>query len=164
PLAADIPASVKGIEGRSGALFLGNFENLANTDALRWLTSEVWPLVMAREPNLVLYVAGHGISTDAFQDHKNVISLGKADDLTSLFDSRRLFVSPVRYGTGINTKNLQALSRGLPLVTTSIGAEGLQLKNGMNALISDSAEEFAASIVRLYRDSELWTALADAGL
>jgi O-antigen biosynthesis protein len=164
PLAVDVSAATNDLTDRSGALFLGNFENLANADALRWLISEVWPLVLGEEPNLSLYVAGHGISTDALRDHKNIVSLGKVDDLSTLFDVRRLFVSPVRYGTGINTKNLQALSRGLPLVTTSIGAEGLQLKDNVHALISDSAEAFAASIVRLHRDNNLWTSLTAAGV
>jgi O-antigen biosynthesis protein len=164
PMVADVPSHLGYAAERSGALFLGNFENLANTDALQWLLSEVWPLVLAAEPNLVLYVAGHGISHDALCNHKNVVSLGKTDDLSSLFDARRLFVSPVRYGTGINTKNLQALARGLPLVTTSVGAEGLRLQHDVHALISDSAQEFASSIIRLHRDNTVWTALAGAGL
>jgi len=163
PLAADVPADVNGIGNRSGALFLGNFENPANSDALRWMISEVWPVVQAEEPNLVLHVAGHGITDDMVRGHKNVVSLGKVDDLGGLFDSRRLFVSPVRYGTGINTKNLQALSRGVPLVATSVSAEGLQLHDERDALIADSPSDFAADIVRLNRDDALWTALSKTG-
>src|SRR5262249_48751638 len=96
PLAADVPATSGGLEGRSGALFLGNFENLANADALQWMLSEVWPAVLAEDPSLILYVAGHGISGDALRDHKNIVTLGRVDELGPLFDARRLFVSPIR--------------------------------------------------------------------
>ena len=75
------------------------------------------------------------------------------------FDDARVFVAPLRYGAGMKGKIGQAMSLGLPVVTTSIGAEGMLLNDGAHALIADSAGEFAAAVVRLYRDKSLWYAL-----
>jgi O-antigen biosynthesis protein len=163
PMVAQVGAPGPGFADRNGVLFLGNFDNPANGDALTWMLSNVWPLVRKQEPSCSLYVVGHGIPEESVRKHKNVICLGQVDDLGPVFNARRVFASPVRYGTGINTKNVQAMSRGLPLVATTIGAEGIGLQDGMNGLIADSPEQFAAQILRLYRDEVLWNKLAQGG-
>src|SRR5204862_7311427 len=79
------------------------------------------------------------------------------------FRSKLALIAPIRFGTGINTKNLQALAHGLPVVTTSIGAEGLQLIDNQHALIADSPNEFAANVVKICSNSELWELLSTNG-
>jgi O-antigen biosynthesis protein len=152
-----------GFSDRSGVLFLGNFENPANGDALQWMLAEIWPLVQKKDPHIKLYVAGHGVDKHAREKKPNVICLGKVGDLSPVFDARRVFASPVRYGTGINTKNVQAICRGLPLVATPVGAEGLGLQHEKHALVADSSEQFASEIVRLHGDDSLWQRLAING-
>jgi GT2 family glycosyltransferase/SAM-dependent methyltransferase/glycosyltransferase involved in cell wall biosynthesis len=163
PMVAEVSESGPSFSQRDGVLFLGNFDNPANGDALAWMLSNVWPLVRKAEPRLTLYVVGHGLPDDAVRNHKNVVSLGQVDDLGPVFNARRVFASPVRYGTGINTKNVQAMSRGLPLVATSVSAEGIGLQDEIQGLIADTPEKFAANIVRLHRDEVLWNVLASNG-
>ena len=152
-----------GFAAREGVLFLGNFENLANRDALHWLVKEVLPLVQAQEPNLKMYVAGFGLTPELCPPGKNVELLGKVDDLGAAFAKRRVFVGPMRFGTGLITKNMISLAHGIPLVTTTIGAEGLQLASEQHALIADTPEAFAAAILRLHGDEALWNKLSTQG-
>ncbi len=69
----------------------------------------------------------------------------------------------MRFGAGVNGKIGEALSYGLPVVTTSIGAEGVGLTSGENAMIADDPAEFANSVLRVYQDLDLWHRLSDSG-
>ncbi|HVO57233.1 MAG TPA: glycosyltransferase [Dongiaceae bacterium] len=148
---------------RSGVLFLGNFENLANRDALQWLRKEVWPRVRAGLPGLKLFVAGNGCAPEPDSEDGSIVFLGRVANLATVLHERLAMVSPVRFGTGINTKNLQALAHGLPVVTTTIGAEGLGLQHQRHALIADDAAGFAHAIERVCTDPNLRQRLAGEG-
>jgi len=75
----------------------------------------------------------------------------------------RVFVAPIRFGAGVKGKIGEALSYGLPVVTTNIGAEGMSLRDGEEALIADSPQDFAAAVLRAYRDEALWRRLSERG-
>jgi O-antigen biosynthesis protein len=163
PTIAEAGSPGAGFSTREGVLFLGNFENLANRDALRWLLEEIWPLVRKQDPQIKLYVAGNAATPDLIPKTSGITLLGKLGDLSPAFAARRVFIGPIRYGTGIITKNMIALAHGLPVVTTAVGAEGLQLVHRSHALITDSAKDFAASILQLHRDETLWDSLSSNG-
>jgi GT2 family glycosyltransferase/2-polyprenyl-3-methyl-5-hydroxy-6-metoxy-1,4-benzoquinol methylase/glycosyltransferase involved in cell wall biosynthesis len=163
PTIAEAGKTGPGFRDREGVLFLGNFENLANRDGLRWLVREVWPRVLKEEPDLKLYVAGNALAPEHCPQGKNIVLLGKVAELGEAFASRRVFVGPVRYGTGIITKNMFSIAHGLPVVTTTVGGEGLQLVTEKHALIADSPEVFAASILRLHREESFWNTLSREG-
>jgi GT2 family glycosyltransferase/glycosyltransferase involved in cell wall biosynthesis len=146
---------------RTHVLFLGNFENAANREGLTWLLAEVWPRVARRLPEAQLHLAGHYLPQNLSGEH--VVALGYVKDLDAVFAQHRLFVSPVRYCTGVQTKVLGALARGLPVVTTPAAAEGLNLQHGKECLIADASEDFAREIVRAYCDEDLWRRLSEAG-
>ena len=146
---------------RTDVLFLGNFENAANREGLDWLLREVWPRVARRLPEVQLHLAGHGLPQDLAGEH--VAALGYVKDLDAVFAQHRLFVSPVRYCTGVQTKVLGALARGLPVVTTPAAAEGLNLHHAKECLIADAPEDFAREIVRAYCHENLWRKLSEAG-
>jgi glycosyltransferase involved in cell wall biosynthesis len=80
------------------------------------------------------------------------------------FNGCRLSVAPLRYGAGVKGKVNQSLACGLPVVVTPQAAEGMYLVDGESALIADDAANFAAAVVRLYRDQALWERLSAAGL
>ena len=145
---------------RAGALFLGNFANPANRDALTWFTREVWPIVRKRLPELDLRVAGNLCPQEFASTRDRIEILGKVANLSEIFGAALVFVSPIRIGTGINTKNLQAMAHGLPIVTTSVGAEGLQLVDGRHALLADTPLTFADAIHRLCAQPGLWNSLS----
>ncbi len=79
------------------------------------------------------------------------------------FEKARVFVAPLRHGAGMKGKVGQSLSFGLPVVTTSVGAEGIGLENGKNAFVADTAEDLAAQVVRLYGDKGLWDRFSKVG-
>jgi len=150
-------------EEREGLLFLGNYDNLANRDGILWFLEEVWPLLRPKLPGVLLYLVGNNLPADFAADYEGVVRVGYVNELGEAFARYRVCVSPARYGTGTKTKNLNAMSHGLPVVTTTIGAEGLRLTHGTNALIADTAEEFAGAIERLYGDKVLWQKLTEEG-
>ena len=86
--------------------------------------------------------------------------VGYAKDVAPYFEKARVFVSPLRYGAGIKGKNIQAMSFGLPMVTTAIGAEGLNFIDYKNALIANKPEEFTQKVIKLYADRELWESIS----
>ena len=163
PMYAETGAGGPGYDEREGVLFLGNFENPANNDALQWMLTEIWPLVRAEDPGIMLYVAGNAAPANLEGQHRNVKSLGRVERLEPLFAARRVFAAPIRYGTGINTKNLHAMAHGLPVVTTTIGTEGILAENARHALIADCPADFAAALLRLHRDAAFWQRLASEG-
>lgn len=148
---------------RTNILFLGNFDNLANRDALQWFLDGVWPLIRAELPDVNLVLAGNNMPEAYRNLADDIVALGYVDDLGELFARHRVFAAPVRYGTGTKTKNLNSLSHGLPIVTTAVGAEGLNLTHGTNALLAEAEADFAAEVVRLYRDEQLWNGLSRQG-
>jgi glycosyltransferase involved in cell wall biosynthesis len=152
-----------GYRRRSGVLFVGNFRNPANVDALDWMLTHVWPVIKSHVPHLRLHVAGFGVPDGLEKCNPGVICMGEFDAFGPLFDKYRVLAAPVRYGTGIITKNMHALAYGLPVVTTTVGAEGIGLKNGEHALIADTPMEFSSCVLRLCGDKKAWDAISVRG-
>jgi hypothetical protein len=94
---------------------------------------------------------------------RGISVLGHVDDCADIFGSHRVFVSPIPYGTGIATKNVMAMSFGIPVVTTHFGATSLEIISGVHALISDRADGIADEVVKLYTNPGLWKSIAENG-
>jgi glycosyltransferase involved in cell wall biosynthesis len=88
---------------------------------------------------------------------------GYVEALGPFYDACRLSVAPLRYGAGIKGKIVSSLSYGVPVVASSIAAEGMGLKHGEHILVADTPEAFADETLRLYTDDELWRRLSDNG-
>ena len=149
--------SSNGWSDRKNLLFIGGYDHQPNVDAVMWFAQDILPLIVDKIPNLKLTLLG----SKAPQSVKslardNVEVVGWVPDPRPYFAASRVFVSPLRYGAGMKGKIGQALSLGLPVVTTSIGAEGMHLVDGVHALIADSPEDFAVAVIRLYNDEILW--------
>ena len=95
---------------------------------------------------------------------RDVVAVGYVPDLTPYLDLCRVFVAPLRYGAGMKGKIGQSMSFGLPVVTTSIGAEGMSIVDGKHVLIADYPAEFASAVVRLYTDGLLWEQISTNSL
>lgn len=163
PMAAQIADSGPGFAQRSGLLFLANFSNPASSEGMSWFLDEVWPQVKSEIPEVTLYLAGNNAPAELATPGSRIECLGHVSDLAPLFARCCVFVSPIRFGTGIKTKNLLSLAHGVPLVTTSIGAEGLNLRDGETALIADHPADFARAILRAHTDQGVWKRLAENG-
>jgi glycosyltransferase involved in cell wall biosynthesis len=95
-------------------------------------------------------------------DH--VVTHGYVEKVEPFFESCLLSVAPLRFGAGVKGKTNQSMSFGVPVVSTSIGAEGMHLTHETNILLADQPLEFAQQVIRLHRDRELWTVLSQNGL
>ena len=151
-------------ERREHLLFVGNFSHRPNTDAVHFFAREVLPLIRQSLPHVELLLVGDNAPPEfAAYESEGVRLLGYVPDIDPLFARSRVFVAPIRFGAGINGKIGEALAYGLPVVTTSIGAAGISLRDDREALIADAPQEFADATLRLYRDGELWQKLSDNG-
>lgn len=152
-------------EERRDILFIGAFAHPPNTDAVRWLASEILPRVRAELPDLQCHVIGANPPAEILSlVAPGLILHGYVPDVAPFFSQCRLSVAPLRYGAGVKGKVNQSLAHGLPVVVTSPAAEGMYLKDGESALIADDADAFASAVVRLYSDRGLWNRLSMAGL
>jgi len=156
--------SGKSFDERAGLLFVGNFLHRPNRDAVHYFMGEIFPLIRAELGDVDFSIVGDNSAADILQYQSNHVSvMGHVADIEPLFASCRVFIAPLRFGAGMKGKIGQALSHGVPVVTTPIGAEGMGLTNGHNILIAETASEFAEALVEVYRQLEVWQRLADNG-
>lgn len=154
-----------GFDARKDIWFVGGFQHQPNVDAVLWFAREIWPRVRAELGDVHFHIVGSkmpeevaGLAGNGIQVH------GFVADIHPFLDGCRLSVAPLRYGAGVKGKVNQSMAYGQPVVATPIAVEGMEISHGVDALVAESAADFAAAIVRLYRDPALWLALSDAGL
>lgn len=135
-------------------LFLGSFRHAPNQAALDWFIRAVLPLVLEKLPDARLLVAGSDPPPrHAFHDPANAIDLlGFVDDIQPLFSTCAVFICPIRSGSGVRVKLLEAFASGIPVVSTTLGAEGLARKDGEFCALADEPRAFAAAVIRLLED------------
>jgi glycosyltransferase involved in cell wall biosynthesis len=149
-------------EEREHLLFVGNFMHRPNVDGVRFFVNEVLPAVRESLAGVELLLVGDNAPPEfGGREREGVHVLGYVPDIEPLFARARVFVAPVRFGAGIKGKVGEALAHAIPVVTTTVGAEGMFLRDGEEALVVNSAQDFAAAVVRLYRDAALWQRLSD---
>jgi hypothetical protein len=146
-------------EKRSDILFIGSSHE-PNIDAIHYLYNEIMPKVWLKLPNLKVNVIGNVKNKIHSISHPNFKLLGFVENIESYFISSKLMVAPLRYGAGVKGKIGQSFEYFLPVVTTSIGAEGMHLENKKNAFISETADDFSKQIITLYNDKEIWSKLS----
>ncbi|HWE51624.1 MAG TPA: glycosyltransferase [Bryobacteraceae bacterium] len=144
-------------------LFLGSFRHTPNQVALEWFGRSVLPLIVKALPQARLLVAGSDLPPrHAFSDPANAIELlGFVNDIQPLFSTCALFVCPIRSGSGVRVKLLEAFASGIPVVSTYIGAEGLARVDGEFCSLADDPEGFATKAIQLLEDSEAAAQLAE---
>jgi glycosyltransferase involved in cell wall biosynthesis len=147
-------------DATSDLLFIGGFLHDPNIDAVRYLAREILPLITAEVDARLWVIGPHPPDEIRALASASVVVTGHVPDVASHLRRARVFVSPVRFGAGMKGKNAHAMAYGVPLVTTTVGAEGMDLVDGEHVLIRDGAESFAAAVVALYRDPVLWGHLA----
>ena len=146
---------------RSGILFIGGYNHSPNVDAVEWLCHEIMPLVWQQQPNLKVTLLGSNPPAEVKSLANSRIAVtGYIKDVAPYFLSHKLFVSPLRYGAGMKGKIGQSLEYSLPIVSTAIGAEGMNLVNERDILQANNTRDFAVQILRLDRDIQLWQKLS----
>ncbi len=145
--------------------FLGGLHWPPNAEGVRWFMRRVWPTVAARVPSAVLTVIGKG-SARAFGRMPPGPAVEVTDyvrDLTRYLSETAAFVVPLRTGAGMRVKILDAWTWALPVVSTTIGAEGIVTSPGENLIVADEHEVFADSLTRVLKDRALAARLGANG-
>lgn len=150
--------------GNLDMVFIGNFNHTPNGDAVRWFANEVLPLILKQLPDARFHVVGANPPQDiARMASESVIIHGFVEDLDSLLSSMTVSVVPLRFGAGMKGKVGSALRCGLPVISTSIGCEGMSLEAGDGTIIADSSQAFSESVIQALTSETLWNSLSDKG-
>jgi GT2 family glycosyltransferase/glycosyltransferase involved in cell wall biosynthesis/Flp pilus assembly protein TadD len=150
--------------GRSDLVFVGNFNHDPNEDAVVFFMEEIWPEVKRRLPGVKFYIVGNA-PTEKVQAYasEDILVTGFVPDVLPYLLKAMAFVVPLRYGAGLKGKIGEALSCGVPIVTTTVGAEGMDLVHRRSALIADDPAEFAGLVAEVCSDAGLRETLSREG-
>ena len=145
---------------RKDLLFVGS-THPPNIDAIDYLANQIMPLVWKKLPQVKVHVVGNlKEKIDGRSFDSRVVFHGYVRDISPFYLHSRMMVAPLRYGAGVKGKLGQALEYFLPIITSTIGAEGMFFTHQKNALIANNTQEFAQEIIRLYSDDQLWKLLS----
>nr|WP_240733965.1 glycosyltransferase [Dyella soli] len=152
-------------EQRSDILFVAGFGHPPNEDAAVWLAESIFPKVQARVPDARLYLVGSNPTprVEALA-HGRVVVTGFVEDdvLRDFYSKSRVAVVPLRFGAGIKSKVVEALQQGVPLVTTSVGAQGLPGVERV-ARVVDDEDAMADALVELLTSGDAWRLMSAGG-
>ncbi len=144
--------------------FCGNMAYAPNVDAAHYLVNEVMPLVWQRHPEATLLLAGADPKPSVRALASKLVTVsGRLDDIREAYASSQIFVAPMRLGSGLQNKLLEAMAMGVPCVTTPIANTPLGAVDGQEILVGYTPEALADAIVRLLESQELRDSIAAAG-
>ena len=145
--------------------FLGGLHWPPNAQGILWFVREVWPMIQRQVPSAVLTIIGKSPppALTAPGPDLNLDVTGYVEDPLPYLSETAAFIVPLHAGGGMRVKILDAWSWGLPVVSTTIGAEGICHENGHNLLLADNAQRFGQAVVRLLRKPDLGARLGAAG-
>jgi polysaccharide biosynthesis protein PslH len=162
PIAVDATARTAATPWMNGpeVLFVGALDWPPNRDAVHYLLEAIWPLVREQLPEARLTVVGRGTAGVVAP---NVTFTGWVDDVTPYFTAARVLAVPIRSGSGLRVKILESLARGVPVVATSVGMEGIAAQSDRHLIAADSPASFAAALVQVLTDDDLARRLSKQG-
>jgi glycosyltransferase involved in cell wall biosynthesis len=140
--------------------YIGNMNVAANADTLHMILNDVLPLISSKPK---MYVVGNCPQeiVQMYSQRNDIIFCGRVDDTRKYIKSTQVMLCPIAYGTGIKTKILEAMCMGMPVVTNSVGAEGIAARNGMDFFVMEDYAEMARITDRLLEDRELCNAVGE---
>jgi ubiquinone/menaquinone biosynthesis C-methylase UbiE/glycosyltransferase involved in cell wall biosynthesis len=149
-------------------LYLGTMEWFPNAHGLLWFINNVFPYILQREPNLKLHIVGFGNPDSELykiaQEHPNIKFWGQQPDDKKFFHGAKVFIVPLWIGAGARVKIPTAWASKVPIVSTYLGAEGLNARNMENIILADDPKEFAEGVLTLLSDQNLWKRIVDNAL
>jgi len=168
PNAADVdrlqPRSSDPARDADTVLFFGLLASVPNVDGLLFFIRDIWPRILTARPTARFIVVGANPAPELRAlEASGVTIVGPVDDLRPYLSRAAAVVVPLRLGSGTRLKILESWAMARPVVSTSLGAEGLESVAGKHLLIADDPAEFAAAVVRILNEPELATSLGAAG-
>lgn len=161
----EIVPSERPFAQRSGILFVGAFPHHPNADGMQWFCDEIMPRVRERLSDVTITVVGSeppGWLMAQQGEHFDVA--GYVPNLEPLWQTVRISIAPLRYGAGVKGKVLQSMAHGVPVVGTTIAAEGIPAQHRGEMMVADDAVGFADALYELYQDENSWHTLARNGI
>ncbi len=145
-------------------VFTGAMGYLPNNDGMMYFLDKIFPLIKKRVPQAKVYIVGNN-PPDKLLEHQSdsVVVTGFVDDIRPYIDQASVYIVPLRMGSGTRLKVVEALSMQKPIVSTSIGSEGIEIEDGKHLLIRDDAASFAEAVVALFEDQQLRNTLISNG-
>lgn len=146
-------------------IFMGTLSWEPNLDGICWFIENVFSRLIEQRPQLKLYILGKDPGerlTSLAKQYQQIKLCGFVKELDSYLKFSRVFLAPLRFGSGMKVKVLEGMYRGIPQVSTTVGAEGLEVENEEEIMIADQADDFKSAVERLLDDENLWTKLRDA--
>ena len=161
----DVSGSATPFSLRRDFLFIGGFQHPPNTDAVLYFTEAIYPLVNEHLSDAKFYIIGEKPPPEVVAlASENIIVTGLQTDVRPFFDSVKLSVAPLRFGAGVKGKINQSMAYGVPVIATSLAAEGMMLTDHEDILVAEAPEDFAHALVELYGSEELWNRLSENGI
>lgn len=158
------PDDAANVDVEPASLFhIGAMDWMPNRESIEWLLDEVWPVVHREVPQAHLYLAGRKMPQkwmDTPMDGVTVV--GEVPDAGYFIAGKQINVVPLLSGSGIRVKIIEAMAAGKAVVTTTVGAQGIDYTEGENLLVADTPAQFAAQIKRLVDDQEYCHSVGEA--
>lgn len=143
-------------------VFIGNMGYAPGADAAVYMAEDIFPIIRESIPDAELWIVGRDPTAQVQALKSDIVHVtGQVPEVTPYYEKGAVSVVALRSGGGTRLKILEAMAHGRPVVSTTIGAEGLDVTDGKNILIGDTAETFAAHTVRLLKDRQLYTNLVN---
>lgn len=151
-------------DSKKTILFVGSMDYHANIDAVTWFSRTVWPEVARNHPDLHFTIVGRdpAPAVQALASDRIHVT-GTVDDVRPFYASAAAAVAPLRVGSGTRLKILEAMAAGVPVVSTRLGAEGIEVEDDVHLLLADSGREIAAAVRRIASSAETRDRLSQAG-
>jgi len=146
-------------------VYVGAYSHHPNVDAMLWFVGDILPIVRRDHPDVLLDIVGSAPPPEikALAEAPGVRVTGAVPDVAPYIQNARISLAPLRVGSGIKGKIIEAMAYCRPVVTTGVGAEGMDLTDGSNVLIADSATDFAAALSDLLSHPNKARQIGDAG-
>jgi glycosyltransferase involved in cell wall biosynthesis len=148
-------------------IFCGSLDYAPNQLGLCWFLQSVWPVMVKKYPQIVLMIVGRGnpgsTLSALLQNQPSIHFIGEVDDTIPYYRKAQCSIVPLLHGSGTRLKILEAMSLGIPVISTAVGAEGIRYSNGENIIIAETANEFSAAIGRLYEQPGYFSAISKNG-
>lgn len=142
-------------------VFVGDFAYYPNLEGILYFCKDIYPIILRTIPKTKLLIAGPNPPKKLLElSSNNIEILGFVEDIYSCISRAVVFVAPVRIGSGLKIKVVEAMALGVPVVTTSVGAKGLKVNSGEHLLVADTPHEFAKSVVNLLNCKRLASSIA----
>jgi glycosyltransferase involved in cell wall biosynthesis len=151
--------------GRNRILFVGSMDYHANIDAAIHFAREIWPSLLREGPELIFTIVGRSPSPEvrALAALDGVEVTGTVDDVRPYYREAAAAVVPLRVGGGSRLKILEAMAAGVPVVSTRLGAEGLDVRHGETIVLADAPAHFGAEVLDLCENTRQWYAISSNG-